>query len=78
MKYAVDRIENNIAILENISDNSIKEVDIDELPNNIKEGTILKYYDRIYSIDTKEEKSRENRIKEKMERLKRLKRENNL
>ena len=73
MKYAVDRIENNIVVLENINNNSIREVNINELPNNIKEGTILKYYNKKYIIDTKEEENRRERIQEKLERLKRIK-----
>lgn len=73
MKYAVDRIENNIVVLENINNNSIKEVSIDELPNNIKEGTILKYYNKAYTIDTNEENIRRKRIQDKLDRLKRLK-----
>ena len=73
MKYAVDRIENNIVVLENINNNSIKEVSIDELPNNIKEGTILKYYNKTYTIDTNEENIRRKRIQDKLDRLKRLK-----
>ena len=73
MKYAVDRIENNIVVLENINNNSIKEVNIDELPNNIKGGTILKYYNKTYTIDTNEENIRRKRIQDKLDRLKRLK-----
>lgn len=72
MKYAVDRIENNIVVLENINNNSIKEVSIEELPNNIKEGTILKYYNETYTIDTNEENIRRKRIQDKLDRLKRL------
>ena len=73
MKYAVDRIENNIVVLENINNNSIKEVSIEKLPNNIKEGTILKYYNKTYTIDTNEENIRRKRIQDKLDRLKRLK-----
>lgn len=73
MKYAVDRIENNIVVLENINNNSIKEVSIDKLPNNIKEGAILKYYNKTYTIDTNEENIRRKRIQDKLDRLKRLK-----
>ena len=39
MKYAIDRIEDNIATLENIDNNEIINIDINNLPKNIKEGT---------------------------------------
>ena len=39
--YSIDRIEDNIAILENRTTLELKEVDITLLPNNIKEGSIL-------------------------------------
>ena len=48
MKYAIDRIEENIAILESINDKTQKEVPIKVLPSNIKEGTILTYENNIY------------------------------
>ena len=36
MKYAVDRIEENIVVLENISSGEIVNEDIKKLPKNIK------------------------------------------
>ena len=41
MKYAIDRFENNLAILENLVTKEIIEVDITKLPSNIHEGSIL-------------------------------------
>ena len=72
MKYAVDKIEGDIVVLENISTNNIKYVNLKTLPNNIKEGTILKYYNKEYIIDIEEKNIREKRIKDKLERLKNL------
>ena len=70
MKYAIDRIEDNIATLENIDNNEIINIDINNLPKNIKEGTILKYENQTYSIDKDLEIERRKRIQEKFNRLK--------
>ena len=70
MKFAVDRIEENIAILEELESKIKKEVDITQLPNEIKEGSILKYIDNLYQLDAIEEENRRQSIKEKFNRLK--------
>lgn len=70
MKYAIDRIEDNIATLENIDNNEIINIDINNLPKNIKEGTILKYENNTYTIDEKEELERRKKIQAKFARLK--------
>ena len=70
MKYAIDRIENNIAVLENIETGEKKEINIIILPNNIKEGNILILENNKYKIDLTEEKLRRKRIEEKFNRLK--------
>lgn len=70
MKFAVDRIEENIAILEELESKIKKEVDITQLPNEIKEGSILKYTDNLYQLDVIEEENRRQNIKERFSRLK--------
>ena len=70
MKYAIDRIEENIVTLENLDNNEIININISNLPKNIKEGTILKYENNTYIIDKKEEIERRNRIQEKFNKLK--------
>ena len=70
MKYAIDRIEDNIATLENLNNNEIININIKILPPNIKEGTILKYENQTYSIDKDLEIERRKRIQEKFNRLK--------
>ena len=62
MKYAVDKIENDIVVLENIENCEIKEVPITELPNNRKEGNILKYENDIFIKDVQEEINNKNII----------------
>ena len=73
MKYAVDRIEEKLVVLEDINTKEKKEVEINILPENIQDGSIIKYENGIYSIDNQEYEERLSRIREKMERLKRLK-----
>lgn len=69
MKYAIDRIENNIAILENINTKEKKEISILNLPPNIHEGTILLETNNTYIIDTLEEITRTKLIEEKFKKL---------
>lgn len=69
MKYALDRIEENIAILENIETGERRKISIFNLPQNIHEGTILKKENNTYLIDTKEEEKRRKLIEEKFKKL---------
>ncbi len=70
MKYAVDRIVDNIVILENIKNKEIIKVNIELLPDNIKEGSILiKRKDR-YIIS--KSNTRKDKIKRRFNKLKRL------
>ena len=67
--WAIDRIEDNIAILENRTTQELKEVDITLLPNNIKEGSIVSYENNTYTLElSKEEKIRQE-ILERFQRL---------
>lgn len=70
MKYSIDRIENNIAVLENIENNKLLEININMLPEGIKEGTILIKEDDKYLIDSQEELKRKNDIINRFQRLK--------
>lgn len=69
MKYSVDRIENNIAILENIETKEIKEIEKKHLPKEVREGTILIYINQQYKIDKEEEENRKEFLKSKFNRL---------
>lgn len=70
MKYAIDRIENSIAILEYLDTKEKKEVNIKDLPSSIKEGTILSYENNTYIINQDEELIRRKRILDKFNKLK--------
>lgn len=73
MKYAVDRIIENIVVLEDISTGKIIEKRKEELPENIHEGSIVVFNDNMYCIDEVEEISRKESLRERLERLKNLK-----
>lgn len=59
MKYVIESIEDNIAVL--ISDNNeLIRINSDELPHELKEGMILEYIDnsfRICETDTAQRRS---------------------
>ena len=62
MKFAIDRIENNNAILENLKTKEKKEISIQLLPSDIKEGMIIIKNNNKYYIDKDEEIKRRKRI----------------
>lgn len=70
MKYSIDRIEDNVAVLENILDKEKREVDISLLPKGSREGSILLFRNDKYELDLDEEEIRRKRIMEKFKRLK--------
>ena len=72
MKYAIDQIIDNIAILENIETKEKLEVDTKLLPKNVKEKNILVEKSGKYFKDKKEEEARLKRIEEKLKRLQNL------
>lgn len=67
--FAIDRIEDNIAILENISTKEKKEVDIILLPTSIKEGSIVSCKDNIYVLEITEEEKRRQEILKRFQNL---------
>ena len=60
----VDRIEGNIAVCENRKTGKMKNISISDLPEDIKEGSILKWENGAYKIYTSNDI--EKRIEEKM------------
>lgn len=73
MKYAVDRIEDDICILENIESGEIIEVTKKELPGEVCEGNIINYCKELgYTLDKRTENGRKESLRERMERLKNL------
>ena len=70
MKFVVDRIENDIAVLENMKNKEIINVSLKLLPKNLKEGDVLKFNNNKYFLDNNEKQVRLDRIREKMKMLK--------
>ena len=75
MKFSVDRIEEGIAVLENINSKEMIEVEISELDFVIFEGNILVYENGIFSLDKSDEELRREVLRERLNNLK--KSENN-
>jgi len=70
MKYSIDRIENDIAILEELTTGHKLEVAISNLPQNIHEGSILILKDNQYLLDNATEQNLRKSLQERFNRLK--------
>lgn len=70
MKYIVDRIENNIIILENLNDKSILEIPKDKINFLVKDGDVLYYDNDNFKLDLETKKKRIELIKEKFNKVK--------
>ena len=68
MKYVIDRIENNIAILESLEDSSIINIDISKLPEDIKEQDIL-LKEETFTILKEETKNKKEEVNDLFESL---------
>ena len=71
MKYAVDRIENGIAVCENLQTKEIKYYKIEELPKGIKDGSIIIWKENKFVLDEDCEQKRKLALRSKMDKLKR-------
>lgn len=69
MEWAVDKIEDNIVIIENTQTLERKEVDKELLPSSIHEGSILIYKDKEYYLNQDKEILRRKEIEERFKRL---------
>ena len=63
----VDRIEGDIAVCENRRNKKMENLSLSSLPNEVKEGSILKWKNNRYEIDTSQEI--EDRITQKMKKV---------
>jgi len=70
MRYAVDKIIDNIVLLENIETQEKFEIDISLLPPNIHDGNIILFENNEYKLDTKYEIERRKLIEEKLNKIK--------
>lgn len=68
--YTVDRIEDDIVILENRNNNTMIEVDIQEFDFDINEGDILDYIDNKYLKNIEKTENKKKDIRSRFDRLK--------
>lgn len=71
MKYAIDKIEENIATLESLDTKEKKEIPVVLLPEGIEEGSILSYENDLYKLDEVTKEQRKTDIRNKFNRLRR-------
>lgn len=69
MKWAVDKIEQGIVLLENIETGEKKEVATSLLPSSINEGNILIEETNTYQVDLPEEEKRRQEILTRFQKL---------
>ena len=67
--FSIDRIEDNLVILENIETKEKIEEERELLPINIHEGSIIKIYNNSYILDENIESKRRNEILERFKNL---------
>ena len=70
MKFVVDRIEKNIVICQNLNNEEIYEFKLESMPEDIEEGSVLKFNHNKFQIDMKEYNKRKKEIEKKMKKLK--------
>ena len=69
-KYSVDRIEEDIIVLENIENKEIIEINKCELDFEVVDGNILKLVDGKFELDQEVEVSRKESLRDRLNRLK--------
>ncbi|MCR5146304.1 MAG: DUF3006 domain-containing protein [Clostridia bacterium] len=67
--YVIDRFEGNYAVCENRETEEMKNINIYELPEDIKEGDVLRYKNGEYSLDKEIQQTIEERIQEKTKNI---------
>ena len=68
MKYSVISLEDGIACLES-EENVIVRIDVSELPENVKEGDILRFDGTTYVVDAAATSARRAEVYNKFNRL---------
>ena len=61
MRYIIDRIEGDIAVCEDEKRN-MSEIKLSDLPNGVKEGSVINYENGEYTVDKRAESARRERI----------------
>ena len=69
-KYSVDRIEEDIIVLENIDNKEIIEINKSELDFEVVDGNILRLVDGKFVLDKEIDVKRKESLRERLNRLK--------
>ncbi len=72
MKYAVDKIEDDLVICEELTTGEKINLKKNEIKGKVHEGAIIIKYDSSYEVNNQEEENRRNLLQEKLNRLKNL------
>lgn len=70
MKYVVDRIEEDKAVLENLSNKEQKIISLTDLNFKVREGNIISFEDNKYILDLNTEKIRREKLRNRFNKLK--------
>ncbi len=73
MKYSVDRVEDNIIVLQNINTKEIIEINKKDINFKVVDGDIIVFKDNKYIKDEKLKEDRLRLIQEKLNKVKGLK-----
>lgn len=68
--FVVEKIEENIVVLENRDTKELLEIEKKDLPNNLKEGIILDFKDNKFYVNTKKTNLVKDKIRMKFDLLK--------
>ena len=68
-ELTIDRFEGNMAVCEDRKTKEIINIDLSQLPEDVKEGSCLKFENGRYIHDIEKENETYNRIKQKMDNL---------
>lgn len=68
-EYTIDRFEENMAVLEDRKTGKMKSIEKEKMPENSKEGDIIKCINGKYFIDEEETRKIESEIEEKYKNL---------
>ena len=69
MYFVIDRIEEDIVVCENLETKEILNIEKNKLPEDIRQGLVIKLEDDIYIIDTEKTEERRQIIHEKIKNL---------
>ena len=68
-EYTIDRFEENMAVLEDRKTGKMKNIEKEKIPENTKEGDIIKCINGKYFLDKEKTEKVENEIEEKYKNL---------